>query len=109
LADRLLAHRLRCLPEARRRTPAIQAFSIARFMAALRPRPVQEDRYGRLYLIGRCEDPSIVVAVHDRVLEPDGSPLEHWISVPPHIATAHEAVAWSFGMNEAEYRPTQEA
>jgi hypothetical protein len=70
---------------------------------------VQEDAYGRLYQTGRSEDPSVFVVVHDRVLGPDGTPLEHWISVPPHVATAREAVAWSFGMDEAEYRPTREA
>ncbi|MFC7543868.1 DUF6745 domain-containing protein [Siccirubricoccus deserti] len=100
LADRLLARRLRRLPEARRRTPAIQTMGTARFMAALRPRPMQEDAHGRLYLLGRSEDPSVFVAVHDRGLGPDGTPLEHWISVPPHVATAREAVACSFGMNE---------
>ncbi|MBC4019264.1 DUF6745 domain-containing protein [Siccirubricoccus deserti] len=69
---------------------------------------MQEDSYGRLYLIGRREDPSIVVAVYDRVLKADGSPQEHWISVPPHIATAREALAWSFEMSEAEYQPRRE-
>ncbi|MBC4019362.1 DUF6745 domain-containing protein [Siccirubricoccus deserti] len=109
LADRLLARRLRRLPEARRRTPAIQTMGTARFMAALRPRPMQEDAHGRLYLLGRSEDPSVFVAVHDRGLGPDGTPLEHWISVPPHVATAREAVACSFGMNEGEYRRICEA
>ncbi|MFC7544625.1 DUF6745 domain-containing protein [Siccirubricoccus deserti] len=35
-------------------------------------------------------------------------PQEHWISVPPHIATAREALAWSFEMSEAEYQPRRE-
>jgi hypothetical protein len=109
LADLLVARRLRRLPEARRRTPAIQAMGTARFMAALRPRPVQEDARARLYQIGRDEDPSVFVAVRDGVLAPDGTELEDWISVPPHVATAREAVAWSFGMSEAEYRSSREA
>lgn len=109
IADRLLARRLLRLPEAYRRTPAVQAFGLARAAAALRVRPVQEDAAGRLYQMGRLEDPSLFVAVHDRVLGADSAPIEHWISVPPHVATAREAVAWSFGLSEAEYRPSREA
>ena len=54
-------------------------------------------------------DLNAFVALRDRVLGPDGAPLEHWIGVPPHVATAREAVAWSFGMGEADYRPAREA
>jgi hypothetical protein len=70
---------------------------------------VQEDARGRLYLIGRDEDPSVFVAVRDGVLASDGTELEDWISVPPYVATAREAVAWSFGLSEAEYRSSREA
>lgn len=109
MADRLLARQLLRLPEAHRRTPALQALGLTRAAAALRPRPVQEDAAGRLYQLGRREDPSTFVAVWDQVLGADGAPVEHWISVPPHVATAREAVAWSFGLSEAEYRPSREA
>jgi hypothetical protein len=109
LADRLLALRVRRLPEAERRTPAIRALGVGRLVAALGLPPIQEDDFGRLYQIGRRENPSAFVAVRDRVLDADGTPLEHWIAVPPHIATARKAVAWSFGMSEAEYRPNKEA
>lgn len=109
IADLLLARRLLRLPEAYRRTPALQALGLARAAAALRLRPVQEDAAGRLYQLGRREDPSTFVAVRDRVLGADNVPIEHWISVPPHVATAREAVAWSFGLSEADYRPSREA
>jgi hypothetical protein len=108
-ADWLLTHRLARLPEAERRTPALRALGIGRSVAALRLSPVHEDEYGQLYHLGRRDDPSAFVAVRDRVLDTDGLPLEHWIAVPPHAATAREAVAWSFGMGEAEYRPRKEA
>jgi hypothetical protein len=109
IADRLLARRVSAMPEAARRTPAIRAMGIGRCVGALRLRPVQRDACGALYMIGAREDPSAFVAVEDRVLGPDGAPLEHWIGVPPHVATAREAVAWSFGMGEADYRPAREA
>lgn len=108
MADRLLARRLVRLPEAHRRTPAMQALGLARAATALHLRPVQEDAAGHLYQLGRHEDPSLFVAVHDRVLGTDGASVEHWISVPPYVATAWEAVAWSFGLSEAEYRPSRE-
>jgi hypothetical protein len=91
-ADRLLAGRVAEIREAARRHAAITAMGTDRFMAVLRPRPVQEDAFGQLYQIGPREVPSAFVAVRDQVLGPDGTPLRHWISVPPHIATAREAV-----------------
>jgi hypothetical protein len=36
---------------------------------------------------------SAFVAVRDQAVEADGAPIEHRISVPPHMATAREAVA----------------
>ena len=109
MADRLVARRLVRLPEAERRTPAIRALGVGRCVEALRLKPIHEDEYGRLYQFGLREDPSVFVAVRDHVLDSNGVPLEHWITVPPHAATAREAVAWSFSMSEAEYQPTKEA
>jgi hypothetical protein len=50
----------------------------------------------------------VFVFVRDRVVDPDGLALTHWIGVPPHLATAHEAVAWTVGMTDAAYHPTRE-
>lgn len=108
LAARLLAHRLARLPEPERRTPALRALGVGRVVAALRLRPVHQDGHGRLYQIGPRDAPSAFVAVRDRVLDADGAPLEHWIAVPPHMVTAREAVAWSFGLSEEAYRPAKE-
>lgn len=109
LADKQLAKQVLQLSDARLRGAAITALGIGRLMEALAPRPVQEDAWGRLYQIGRAEDPSTFVEVRDRVLRPDGTPLQHWLGVTPHVATAREAVAWTFGMSEAEYRPAKES
>ena len=105
LADRLLAARLRDIPEPARRTPALQALGVARAVAALRLHPVHADICGRLFHIGRRDGPSAFIAVRDSVVDPDGSITEHWISVPSHVATAREAVAWTFGRSEAAYQP----
>lgn len=108
-ADRLLARRIVGVREAARRHAAITAMGTDRFMVALGVRPVQEDAFGRLYQFGPREAPSTFLEVRDQVLGVDGKPLRHWISVPPHMATAREAVAWTFGMGEAEYQPTRES
>jgi hypothetical protein len=108
VADRVLASRLMQVRDPAQRTPAMQALGAGRAASALRLRPVQEDAYGQLFEIGPREAPSIFLFVRDRVLDSGGSALTHWTGVPPHVATAHEAVAWTFGMSEASYRPTQE-
>ncbi len=33
----------------------------------------------------------------------------YFLRVPPHIETAKEAVAWTFGLREREYAPEQES
>lgn len=108
LADWLLAQRLVKIPDPTQRTPALKALGVHRAVAALRLRPVHEDAYGQLFQIGPREAPSTFLFVRDRVVDPDGSALSHWISVPPHVATVHEAVAWTLGMTEAGYHPAHE-
>ncbi|MGD0109303.1 MAG: DUF6745 domain-containing protein [Rhodopila sp.] len=108
LADRLLARRIVAIDDPARRVAALQAMGVARVAAAMRLRPVQADAFGRLFHFGDRLAPSVFVAVHDRAVEADGTAIEHWICVPPHMATAHEAVAWTFGMSEQAYRPARE-
>jgi hypothetical protein len=107
-ADYLLAGQIAAIEDPARRVSALQAMGVARVVAALRLRPVHADSFGRLFHFGDRLVPSAFVAVHDRAVEADGAPIEHWIGVPPHTATAREAVAWTFGMSEQEYQPMQE-
>jgi hypothetical protein len=91
-----------------RRVLALQAMGMARVAAARRLRPVHQDAFGRLFHFGDRLDPCVFVAVRDQAVEADGAAIEHWICVPPHMATGREAVGWSFGMGEQEYRPMRE-
>ena len=93
------------VPEASRRTGAIRTFGLERFFTVLRPKPVQEDRFGRLFMIGRPQDPSGFVEIEDATISPDGSRKRYWLSVPPHVATAHEGVAATFGKTAGTYAP----
>ena len=71
--------------------------------------PVQTDSYGELYRLSIDGDENYVaVRVLNSTLEPDGSRKVYWLRVPPHMQSAHQAVAWTFGMSEAEYHPLVE-
>ena len=67
---------------------------------------IQADECGDLY---RCllpgEEPLILVRVINATPEPDGSRRRYTLRVPPEVQTARQAVAWTFGMEAAEYRP----
>jgi hypothetical protein len=108
LADRLLASYICKLQDAGLRHAAIRAMGMDRFVAAARLRPVQKDDAGQLYLVGPPVDPLAFVRVIDASPGPDGATSLHWLSVPLHVATAREAVAWTFGLSEQEYAPAAE-
>jgi hypothetical protein len=49
-----------------------------------------------------------MVEVLNATPQEDGSFKNYWLRVPPHIQTAHEAVAWTFGRDVRKYRPKVE-
>jgi hypothetical protein len=108
LSDRILAWHVFHVADAGRRTHAIQAMGTERFFSALALKAVQEDRFGKLYLVGPTQDPSAFVEVADATIAPDGTRQRYWRSVPPHVTTAREAVAWTFGSAEEDYDPVKE-
>jgi hypothetical protein len=108
VADRLMAWHLKGLADHPRRHEAIRAFGIERFIKSARSKPVQEDSFGRLYRIGPSNDPAAFVEVADATLMPNGERRRYWLSVPPHMATAHEAVAWTFQCDVDAYGPVAE-
>lgn len=48
------------------------------------------------------------VEVLNATPELDGTRRRHILAVPPHMNTAREAVAWTFGLDAHEYRPDAE-
>lgn len=68
-------------------------------------KPRQQDRYGVLY---SNDIDYAVVKVLNSTPEPDGSYRTYWLNVPPTMKTAHEAVAWTFGLIPQTYHPLQE-
>jgi len=66
----------------------------------------QSDDYGDLYRVefDNGDEPIVAVKVKDA-----SSDREYFLYVPPHIRTAHEGVAWTFGYdNPSDYNPLKE-
>jgi hypothetical protein len=106
LALRVLAFLLDREPDPALRWAGIERLGPAEVVRALGREPVDEGPQGRLYRIGPEERPTMLVRVPDPA---PGGPREHWLPVPPHVATAREAVAWTFGAGEHGYSPAVEA
>lgn len=69
-------------------------------------KPIQSDDYGELYYVHINRGIEPIVAVH--VKDPS-TDREYFLYVPPHITTAHQGVAWTFGYdNVNDYNPDKE-
>ena len=70
---------------------------------------VHQDARGKLWCKTRAEDTDLVmVEVVNATPEPDGSVRTYFLRVPPHLKTASDAVAWTFGLRSSEYHPSIE-
>jgi hypothetical protein len=90
--------------EARR---LIQERMGARFVEEIGGRFIDGGPQGVLYEVELPEDPERV-ARYVQVLDPSTG-REDYLRVPPTIASAEAAVAWTFGLESREYRPAQES
>jgi hypothetical protein len=72
---------------------------------------VHHDDFGRLWDAGRDGrgEPIRVLEVVNATPEADGSSRHYFLRVPPSVRTAHEAVAWTFGLGTGEYVPVRES
>lgn len=95
-------------PDPALRLEALLAMGPDGFFEALGRPPVDQGRDGALFIAGSREAPSALVRVIDQARHADGGERVHWLPVPPHLATAHEAVAWTFGKAPGAYRPSHE-
>ena len=90
------------------RRAKLERFGWERF--ALLHKPVQRDDYGDLYRIPipGDDEPLVFVGVDNSTPEKDGSIKKYFLRVPPSCERAREAVAWTFGLDEASYAPAVE-
>lgn len=94
----------------------IERFGAANYVREGGGKEIDRSDYGILYrvehppspILGILE-PIVMVKVTNRTPNPDGSFRSYFLRVPPDIKTAKEAVAWTFGLEEDEYKPIQES
>lgn len=70
-----------------------------------------KDEYGELWTRhtkGPNSEALIMLKVKNSSPEPDGTFKDYWLRVPPAMRTAREAVAWTFSMHHAQYKPEVE-
>ncbi|GLW66688.1 hypothetical protein Arub01_49320 [Actinomadura rubrobrunea] len=100
-ADRILREE-----NAELRRVMLEVFGYDRYLAETGAEPVHRDETGVLWRIDLPGDePVVMVEVVNSTPEPDGSFRTYYLRVPPHTRTAREGVAWTFGVDEASYRP----
>jgi hypothetical protein len=77
-----------------------------RFVTALGGVVIDSGTRGVLYEVELTRDPDRMARyIHVRDAS---SPREYHLRVPPTMATAAEAIAWSFGLTADEYAPSRE-
>ena len=88
-------------PNSEVRRVMLERYGEQKFIENLGAEPVHQDKYGVLYRVELPDDePLVMVKVQDASTD-----REYFLRVPPDMQTAHEAVAWTFGMSPNEYHP----
>lgn len=84
----------------------IDRYGDKRYLQDAGAKIVSEDETGILYRMELPGDePIVMVKVKNSTPEPDGTYKHYYLRVPPNIVTAKQAVAWTFGLAENEYKP----
>jgi hypothetical protein len=108
-------HALYALPNSELNAPEVMAwffewYGVEAFFKAEGAVIVQMDDFGTLWEIGAWDEDDNAdytgimraVEVVDATPQPDGSFKHYFLTVPPEIRTAQQAVAWTFGFDRVE-------
>ncbi|MEV6961253.1 DUF6745 domain-containing protein [Streptomyces sp. NPDC051207] len=105
----LTPRRIREEENAELRRVMLEHYGYERYLAESGAEPVQRDEAGVLWRIElEGDEPLVMVEVVNSTPEPDGTHRTYWLRVPPRTRTAREGVAWTFGLDEADYAPRRE-
>ncbi len=105
----LTADRISAEENAELRRVMLEIFGYDRYLAETGARPVHRDETGVLWRIDLPGDePVTLVEVVNATPEPDGTYRTYFLRVPPGTRTARAGVAWTFGVDEADYRPEKQ-
>ncbi len=97
------------------RSILIERYGLSRFLQDTGAVKVHEDECGVLYRKAfehgdtLTDEPLMVVMVTNSTPEADGTRKQFFLRVPPNVATAREAVAWTFRMDPDDYEPTKQS
>jgi hypothetical protein len=84
----------------------LEHFGFERYLHDVDARELSRDECGILWRVEMPGDePLVMVEVVNATPEPDGTTRTYFLRVPPDQRTARSAVAWTFGLTEAEYAP----
>ncbi|WP_141583213.1 DUF6745 domain-containing protein [Actinomadura sp. WMMA1423] len=87
----------------------LEIFGYDRYLAETGARPLHRDETGVLWSIDLPGDePVVMVEVVNSTPEPDGTHRTYYLRVPPDTRTARAGVAWTFGVDEADYHPEKQ-
>jgi len=107
--DGLTPRRIREEENAELRRVMLEHYGYDRYLKESGAKPVQRDETGVLWRVELPGDePQVMVEVVNSTPEPDGTHRTYWLRVPPRTRTAREGVAWTFGLEEAEYTPQRQ-
>lgn len=83
----------------------IERYNPARYLRHTKAQLIHHDQYGQLYRqdIPAEAEPRLFILVTNTTPEPDGTHKKYMLRVPPHITTAHAAVAWTAGLSPHHY------
>jgi hypothetical protein len=87
-----------------RRRCLIERFGEGRYLRLRGGTIIHEDRYGKLWRLPNLWlEPRVLVEVENGTTEPDGTRRKYFLRVPPSTQSAHEAVAWTYGLQPDQY------
>ncbi len=102
--DDLSAEQIARIDNQELRRIALERLGWQRFIETANAELRAQDDYGKLWStqIRLDGERAQVVEVVNATPEPDGSYRRYFLRVPPQVRTAREAVAWTFGFEDAE-------
>jgi hypothetical protein len=105
----LTAEQIRVETNAEIRRVMLEHFGFERYLRDSAARELHRDEWGTLWRVELPRDePLVMVEVTNATPEPDGTRRTYFLRVPPTTRTAHEAVAWTFGLSPQEYAPLEQ-
>jgi hypothetical protein len=108
MAD-LSATRIRQEPNAELRRVMLEHYGFDRYLKESGARVIHQDDTGVLWQAELPDDePLVMVEVVNSTPEADGTSRTYFLRVPPYITSAHEGVAWTFGLSAGQYEPQKQ-